>query len=214
MDSSLRKRKPQPHSKAKAKSTSHPTSMQPLLVTWDDLPPFLADNSYIRTHYRPSSHSYTSCLHSLTYLHNQTLNIYTQIFASLTLLSLSYLLFQGSKLHIPPPTLDDVVVFGCFFFGTVTCSVLRVWYTFPCLDRESKVAFILANLVAQCVTAYVALFVPVFRTPAWRPIRVCVFGLAASLAFVPLFAGLFQYGVKEIVRGLDSVEGSLISIVF
>jgi predicted membrane channel-forming protein YqfA (hemolysin III family) len=45
----------------------------------------------------------------------------------------------------------------------------------------------------------VTLFVPVFRTPPWRPVRACVFGRMGSLAFVPLIAGVFMYGLYEMM---------------
>lgn len=52
-------------------------------------------------------------------------------------------------------------------------------------------------MCAQVATAWGVLFIPVFRTPPWRPFRVFIFGVMASLAFVPPIAGVFVYGLDE-----------------
>ncbi|KAE9382003.1 HlyIII-domain-containing protein [Stipitochalara longipes BDJ] len=207
-----------------------PGAQIPLLVNWDDLPLFLRDNEYIHTQYRPASNSYLTSIHSLSYIHNQSGNIYTQLlFVSLLLIFANYLLQNA----IPTPDREDVIVFAIFFLGLMTCLSLSfvfhticnhsqpiqnfwlnldfmglliassggfvpgVWYMFYCTPFHTKITLIILNLCAQSITAWVTLFVPIFRTPPWRPIRAGVFGLMGSLAFIPLVAGLFVHGLEE-----------------
>jgi hypothetical protein len=49
------------------------------LLHWDDLPYWQRDNQHIHTGYRPASSSFLASFHSWTYLHNETVNIYTKI---------------------------------------------------------------------------------------------------------------------------------------
>jgi adiponectin receptor len=55
-----------------------PFSRTPL-QKFEDLPVWYQDNPYVRDHYRPVSNSIFGCLYSWTYVHNETLNIYTHL---------------------------------------------------------------------------------------------------------------------------------------
>ncbi|KAF2731050.1 Hly-III related protein [Polyplosphaeria fusca] len=69
---------------------------KPPFLTFSQLPKWYQDNPYILTRYRPVSDSYHACIHSLTYLHNETLNIYTHLLPALVLA----LLLPTLQLHI------------------------------------------------------------------------------------------------------------------
>ena len=105
----------------------------PHLVHWDDLPPFLQDNEFIHTSYRPASTSYLTSIRSLAYTHNQTGNIYTQLIFVLLLLTLAYHLLQ---ITLPSPTSSDRVVFGIFFIGLITS--LSLSFVFHTICNHSK----------------------------------------------------------------------------
>lgn len=60
-------------------------SSKPRLLHFDELPKWYQDNPSIRTAYRPVSNSYHACIHSLSYLHNETLNIYTHLLPAVIL---------------------------------------------------------------------------------------------------------------------------------
>ncbi len=46
------------------------------LQSFDEIPHYLQFNRYVREHYRPLA-DWQGCLRSLTYLHNETVNIFT-----------------------------------------------------------------------------------------------------------------------------------------
>jgi adiponectin receptor len=132
--------------KAKESQTSTPASdfkplswetkspdQKSLLVKWEDLPLFLRDNEYIYTHYRPASNSYLTSIHSLSYIHNQTGSIYTQLLFFSLLFLLGYHLLQTT---LPTPDLEDVIVFGVFFCGLMTC--LGLSFVFHTICNHSQ----------------------------------------------------------------------------
>src|ERR1700742_3578432 len=53
------------------------------LLHWDELPLWQRDNHHIHTGYRPASNSFAVSFHSLTYVHNETVNIYTHLLPAL-----------------------------------------------------------------------------------------------------------------------------------
>lgn len=73
---------------------------RPTLLPFSSLPPWYRENPHILTSYRPISHSYQTSLLSLTYLHNESLNIYTHllpaIFFALALPTLQLSIFPGA----------------------------------------------------------------------------------------------------------------------
>lgn len=58
-----------------------------LLCHWDLLPEWQRDNHYIHNGYVRETNSLKKCLHSLTYLHNETVNIYSHLVPSATVLT-------------------------------------------------------------------------------------------------------------------------------
>lgn len=89
-------------------SPSYPkaeTKKRPLLINWDDLPAWQRDNHYILTGYVPETSSIKKSLLSLTYLHNESVNIYSHLVPSATalifcLLFLSIVLLSSSEKRI------------------------------------------------------------------------------------------------------------------
>lgn len=129
------------------------------LVSWDDLPHWQRDNHYIISGYVPATSSISGCIQSLTYLHNESVNIYTHLIPSLTVIfSCSFLvflvLFFSYELSILPspsssPTsldtlsssspnlylLSDNAAFLIFGLGLATCLGLSA--TFHTLKSHS-----------------------------------------------------------------------------
>jgi len=112
------------------KSTTTKTNISPLTVSWKDLPLWQRDNHHIHTGYRPASNSFTRSIASLTYLHNETVNVYSHLLgAVLALLSGSYV--YGSVLkprYDEYATAEDVRVFSAFFGGAVLCLGISAGY--------------------------------------------------------------------------------------
>ena len=93
----------------------------PKLVRYADVPHWIQDNTFIHAGYRPISHSTTACLQSLSYLHNESVNIYTHLLPSLSILFLSTSLYAFFVSEYPDATLTDRLVLGLFLAGAAGC---------------------------------------------------------------------------------------------
>lgn len=93
-----------------------------LTLLWAKLEGWQQDNYYIHSGYRSPSSSYRKSISSLTYLHNESVNIYTHLLGSLAFLVASIALyFFLAPRHATTASKTDVRVFACFFAGAVTC---------------------------------------------------------------------------------------------
>jgi len=100
----------------------------PRLLAWRELESWRQDNQYILASYRESSNSFKKSFHSLTYLHNETVNVYTHLLGavafSLVGVSLYYVL--GSRYS--SASLGDILAFACFFGGAALCLGMSGFY--------------------------------------------------------------------------------------
>ena len=53
------------------------------ILPWEPLPKWMQSDPYIRRGYRPQYNSFSACLQSLFYLHNQTVNIWSHLLPTL-----------------------------------------------------------------------------------------------------------------------------------
>ncbi|KAK7205406.1 adiponectin receptor protein [Myxozyma melibiosi] len=106
------------------------------VLFWDDLPAWRQDNQFIRSGYRHESFSWKGCFESLTYLHNESVNIYSHLVGSLF-----FLIFLGVTLdallpRYPSTSTKDFAVFIIFFVGAVLC--LGMSSTYHCMNCHSE----------------------------------------------------------------------------
>jgi len=103
---------------------------QELIVLWDNLPHWQRDNQFIVRGYRKASASYMQCFASLSYIHNETVNIYTHLLASLAfvLLAPSFYSTIISSHHYGQASNGDIYVFACFFTGAIFCLGMSATY--------------------------------------------------------------------------------------
>jgi adiponectin receptor len=155
------------------------------LVTFTDLPKWYQDNPYILSAYRPVSHSYNACIHSLTYLHNETINIYTHLLPALILaFALPTLQIHISSIFTDAPWTDRFMLtltpMACLF----TLSLSATYHTLmnhshpvssSCLllDYTGILALILASFMSG---VYVGFYESLFHQRLyWAMILVLVF---------------------------------------
>lgn len=122
---------PSNHQEKKKKATTKKhQSTPPTLITYTTLPLWYRDNPHIHTGYRPESQSTHSCLLSLLYLHNETLNIYTHLIPALIfLLAQAFLLHQLHQ-RFPLATPLDYIVFSFFLLSaTVALGLSSLYHT-------------------------------------------------------------------------------------
>ena len=99
-----------------------------LTVLWPEIQPWQQDNHYILSGYRPQSNSYTKSAQSLGYIHNETVNIYTHLVGAISAIISGAFVFFVLKPRYATATKEDVMVFGCFFFGAAACLGMSATY--------------------------------------------------------------------------------------
>jgi adiponectin receptor len=98
------------------------------LVKWDDLPHWQKDNHYIHGNYRRVSGSYFRSLGSLSYWHNETINIYSHLIPALLSLPCAAASYKLLRPRYEQATAADVVALGCFFLGAALCLGMSATY--------------------------------------------------------------------------------------
>ena len=91
------------------------------LLKWSELPAWRQDNHFIHAYYRETSNSFLISLQSLTYLHNETVNIYTHFVGSLAFMCISVPLYLALAPRYGSAATGDVLAFSCFFAGAALC---------------------------------------------------------------------------------------------
>lgn len=86
-------------------------------------------NHFIESGYRPAAASLWHCLHSVTYLHNETVNIFSHLTGAILFCAIPYFVFTA---EIPPryavATLADRIVCSAYFLGVAVCFVFSVGF--------------------------------------------------------------------------------------
>ncbi|CAL3963564.1 hypothetical protein PZA11_001146 [Diplocarpon coronariae] len=108
-----------------------------LTVVWDDLPSWQQDNHYIHSGYRPASASFKKSFASLSYLHNESVNIYSHFLGALAFSVAGVMIYTAVKPRYETATLSDILAFGCFFLGAAVC--LGMSGTYHTISNHSPV---------------------------------------------------------------------------
>lgn len=148
-----------------------PTLVESLLCHWDHLPEWQRDNHYIYTGYVRETNSFRKTLHSLTYLHNETVNIYSHLIPSAAVLTylVATILTAGLALVetipyvsvFPDTDWSDYVAASIFGAGVATCLGLSA--AFHTLKSHSHTIATFGNkldylgIVVLIVTSMVSL---------------------------------------------------------
>jgi adiponectin receptor len=108
-----------------------PNQPRPTLrtVTWQEISEWQLDNKFILSGYRPEKADYLAIFTSLTFLHNETCNVYTHLVGALILpfMAIPFLKFLSEPqfLHVLP---IDYTMFGIYFLCAEICLVLSALY--------------------------------------------------------------------------------------
>ncbi|OKL59122.1 hypothetical protein UA08_05966 [Talaromyces atroroseus] len=98
-------------------------------VGWHEISEYQRDNKYILSGYRPERASYHEILTSLTFLHNETCNVYTHLAGALLLPLIAAVFMQVLS---EPQFIDvsgtDHVMFGIFFWSAECCLIFSATY--------------------------------------------------------------------------------------
>ena len=98
-------------------------------LTWDHIYDWQMDNRYILSGYRRGTADFRTILMSLTYVHNETCNVYTHLIGALIL---PFLAMPVMRLLSEPQFIGvtgaDYFMFGMFFLSAECCLVISVLY--------------------------------------------------------------------------------------
>jgi len=98
------------------------------LLVYEELPDWYRDNHFMRSGYRPVSHSWFLCMTSLGHLHNETLNVYTHLIPAICLI-VAVVLVQGAiNYSFPEATFLDRAVFTSNITAAVVTMTLSSAY--------------------------------------------------------------------------------------
>jgi len=99
-----------------------------ILLFWDDLPAWQQDNQHIRSGYRPVSNSHAKSIHSLTYLHNESVNIYTHLIGMILVSFLGLAVFSTARIRYHAASWPDILAMSSFFLSAALCLGLSTTY--------------------------------------------------------------------------------------
>ncbi|KAK2767833.1 hypothetical protein FQN54_003994 [Arachnomyces sp. PD_36] len=129
--SSLKRRNPGNNdAQLSPKSVPEPSNTETVikLLHWDELPHWLRDNQHIHTGYRPASSSFLKSFQSWTYLHNETVNIYTHLLPCLITIPAAFYLHSILAPRYQTATHEDIIALSCFFAGAAFCLGMSATY--------------------------------------------------------------------------------------
>lgn len=98
------------------------------LQTWNELPDWQRDNRYILGGYRPASGSFIESFWSWTYLHNESVNIYTHLIGAVVFVYLSTRLTTHLLKPYASSSSSDAISIGIFFISAVFCLGCSSFY--------------------------------------------------------------------------------------
>ncbi|UKZ79326.1 hypothetical protein TrVFT333_007076 [Trichoderma virens FT-333] len=109
--------------------TDQPKADKPRTVTWQEISEWQFDNKYILSGYRPENADYLEIFTSLTFLHNETCNVYTHLIGALLLplITPAFLWFLAEPRFFNVSSMD-YAMFGVYFWCAEICLVLSALY--------------------------------------------------------------------------------------
>ncbi|PVH86601.1 HlyIII-domain-containing protein [Cadophora sp. DSE1049] len=128
-ESKLKKRRSQASDTGTMEGNTVCPPRRPKLLTYEEIQEWSRDNKFIRTGYRPEKPDYKDMLLSLTYVHNETCNIYTHLIGAILVWPVAYIYMR----ILPEPQYDNVlpadyVMFIIFFFSCEFCLLSSATY--------------------------------------------------------------------------------------
>ncbi|KAL7763734.1 hypothetical protein ACKLNR_007092 [Fusarium oxysporum f. sp. zingiberi] len=125
----IKQRRAQPENLNGVKQPMANPSPTTRTITWHDIPEWRRDNKYILAGYRPLEADYLQVIKSLTFLHNETCNVYTHLIGAVLLP-----LFAAAILRTiyGPQYIDvtrtDFIMFSVFFCSAESCLIFSAIY--------------------------------------------------------------------------------------
>ncbi|KAK3943813.1 mPR-like GPCR protein [Diplogelasinospora grovesii] len=123
--------------------------------------PFWYSQTFIHTGYRPITNSVKFCFQSLTYLHNETVNIYSHLIPGVAALVLLLGVFSSYfTANFPNATRHDRLVFEIYLATSIACfTVSSLYHTLLCHSKyycDLWVRFDYVAILFQIVGSFIS----------------------------------------------------------
>jgi adiponectin receptor len=112
---------------------------RPTLLSYEELPEWYQDNSFIHQGYRPESNSAHACFASWLYLHNESFNIYSHLIPGIIFLAGEGTIYRYFQAKYPTATVVDHLIFALFLLTAATCLGLSATYH-TMMNHSSRVS--------------------------------------------------------------------------
>jgi adiponectin receptor len=130
-------------------------------LTWDEIPDWQRDNRYIVRGYRPGRADYLEVLTSLTFLHNETCNIYSHLIGALLLPIIAFCTMNFLGLpQFSGVSKIDYAMFGIFFSSAECCLIFSTIYHLVGSHSQDVEQFWLRMDLLGIIVVTVGTFVP------------------------------------------------------
>ncbi|KAI1119896.1 mPR-like GPCR protein [Nemania abortiva] len=123
------------------------------LISYKELPEWHQDNEYIHHGYRPISGSARISFQSWSYIHNETVNIYSHLIPAILFLLGEWYILEYLITRHPRMTGPDIFVFAFFLLCTVICYGLSVTYH-TLMNHSNKVEKLWLRIDLVGITIY------------------------------------------------------------
>ncbi|KAF2102837.1 HlyIII-domain-containing protein [Rhizodiscina lignyota] len=165
-----------------------------LLIT--ELPEWYQRNDYMLTGYRPPTYSLSTCVTSLTYIHNETANIFSHLLPAIWTVGAQLLLWKAFWSNFPNADFREYGIFALNLFAATVCFSLSAGYhtvinhSERILDLSTRIDYvgILLMIVGNFISGiYVAFYCqPALQKTYWTMI-VILSALTASMVLHPAY---------------------------
>ena len=125
-----------------------------------EVPSWYAHNAFVLTGYRPVTKSIALCARSLSYLHNETVNIYSHLIPTIIVLLASYSFDRYFTSRFPQASWTDELVFRIFLTTSVICfGTSAAYHTLICHSENFASLWVRLDYVA-IIVQIVGSFIP------------------------------------------------------
>ncbi|OCK79520.1 HlyIII-domain-containing protein [Lepidopterella palustris CBS 459.81] len=188
----------------------------PRLLQYEELPVWYQDNPQVRTAYRPVSYSVSSCIHSLTYLHNETVNTYTHLIPAIfIILSMPATQLLISRYYPEATALDRFIftlnllsAFLTFILSSAYHTLMNHSATVSALCLRIDYAGILALILASFISGiYVGFYCHPFLQNLYWSMIATFSTIAATLVLHPSLQGQIWRSTRTTTFILTGLSG-------
>jgi len=186
------------HTEHEQNGKDKPAASEKLTLTWDELPAWMQDNHYVLSGYRRELRDVKACIYSIfTYLHNESVNIHTHMWAALTFIVLLFTVHIPLSQHAETVIWVDYVGFVIFLLSAIFClGCSTTFHTLQCHSKEvSKRCHILdyIGIVVLTVGSYYPTVYYGFFCDPWPQIGYTIAitiagGFAMYVVLEPMYA--------------------------